>query len=247
VDAGQIVALVMLVVLIVGGGTVSFVLRSARRAKERARIAAMTPAEREYHDATVEYEAGVASAEKAHSGEEKARDIRLKAAGKELAVAEHMGNRKLGSYTGKNGRISLTETRITTPHGTFFLDATVNAIVDTAGKPAAKKHDTRELYLLVEGSGFATIITCKPDDGPTVRQFAIAIRQAGMYSANVLAQRTQVVAMARAAVEAEQVNTHALDIAATALEEAKSKTARIGAAAEALSTVSQLDSSPTIP
>jgi hypothetical protein len=246
-DAGQIDALVVLVVLIVGSGTVSLVQRRARRAKERARIAAMTPAEREHHDATVEYEAEATTAEKAHNAEEKARDIRLIAAGKALAVAEHMGNRRLGSYTGKNGRISLTETRITTPQGTFFLDATVNAIVDTAGKPAAKKHATRELYLLVEGSGFATLITCKPDDGQKVRQLAIAIRQAGMYSANVLAQRTQAVAIALAAVEAEQANTQALDFAATALGAARSNTARIDAAAEALSRASPLDSSPTIP
>jgi hypothetical protein len=247
VDAGQIVALVVLVILFVGGGTVSFVRRRVRQAKERARIAAMTPAEREHHDATVEYKAGVTMAEKAHSVEEKARDIRLKAAGKALAVAEHMGNRKLGSYTGKNGRISLTETRITTPQGTFLLDATVSATVDTAGNPAAKKHGTRELYLLVEGSGFATLIICKPDDGPTVRQFAIAIRQAGMYSTNVLAQRTEAVAIAGAAVEAEQTNIHALDSAATALEAAKRNTARVEAAGEALSTVSPLESSPTIP
>jgi hypothetical protein len=198
----------------------------------------MSPAEREHHDATVEYTAGVASAEKVHSGEEDARDIRLKAASKALAVAEHLGNRKLGSYTGRNGRVSLTETRITTPQGTFLLDATVNATVDAIP-------GTRELCLLVEGSGFATLITCKSDDGPTVRQFAIAIRQAGMYSANLLGQRTRAVAIARAAVEAEQANTQALDSAATALEAAKGNTARIEAAAEALSTVSPLDSSST--
>jgi hypothetical protein len=277
VNTGQIVVLIILVVLIVGGGVVAFVLRSARQAKERARIAAMTPAEREHHDATVEYKAGVTSAEKAHSVEENARDIRLNVAGKALAVAEHMGNRKLGSYTGKNGRVSLTETRITTPQGTFLLDATVNAIVDTAGSLATssrstltriatggllfgpvgatiggvakknKKHDTRELYLLVEGTGFATLITCKPDDGPKVRQLAIAIRQAGMYSANLRAQRTQAMAIARVAVEAEQANIHALDSAATVLEAAKGSTARIEAAAEALGTVSPFDSSPTIP
>jgi hypothetical protein len=249
--------LVVLVVLIGGSGTVSFVRRRVRQAKERARIAAMTPAEREHHDATVEYKAGVTIAEKARSVEEKARDIRLKAARKALAVAEHMGSRKLGSYTGKNGRISLTETRITTPQGTFLLDATVSAIVDTAGNPVGdtiggvakkdKRHGTRELYLLVEGSAFATIIICRPDDGPTVRQFAIAIRQAGMYSANVLAQRTQAVAIARAEAEAEQANTRALDSAATALEAARRNTARIEAAGEALSTVSPLGSSPTIP
>jgi hypothetical protein len=239
VNTGQVVALIVLVVLIVGSGVVALVLRSARQAKERARITAMTPAEREHHDATVEYTAAVTSAEKAHSGEEEARDIRLKAAGKALAVAEHLGNRKLGSYTGKNGRVSLTETRITTPQGTFLLDPTVNAIVDTA--------ENRELYLLVEGTGFATLITCKPDDGPTVRQLAIAIMQAGMYSANLIAERTRAVAIAGAAVEAERANTHALESAASALEAAQKNTTRIDAAVEALGAVSPLDSSATTP
>jgi hypothetical protein len=267
-DANSIVALVVLLVIVVGGGMGTFFFLKARREKVRARIEAMTPEERERHDAVIEYEADVKAAEKVHQVELKSRENRLKSAQKAVAAADDIGKRKLGSYRGKNGSVSVTGTHITTSQGRFSLDASVNAVVDTAGNLAtssrstltrvaaggilfgpvgaivggvAKKnklHDTRELYLLVEGAGFATLVTCNPDDGAKVRQFALTVKQAGMNAANVIEHRAQSVAAAQATLEAETANTQRVDATAAALEAVQKSTTRIEAADQALAIAS---------
>ena len=267
-DANSIIALVVVVVILGGGGAGAFLFLKARREKEQTRIEAMTPEERELHDAIVEHEAEVKAATKAHQVELKARENRLKSTRKAITAADGIGNRKLASYRGKDGSVSVTETLITTSHGTFALDASVNAVVDTAGNLAtssrstltriasggillgpvgaiiggvAKKnklHDTRELYLLVEGAGFATLVTCNPDDGAKVRQFAVVVKQAGLNAANVLDRRAQSRAAAQSMLETETQNTEGVDATAAALEAVQTSTARIEAAEKALAITS---------
>lgn len=270
-DANSIIALVVVIIILVGGGLGVFFFLKARREKEQARLEAMTPEERERHDANVEYEAAVKVATKAYQVELNARENRLKSAQKAVVAANGIGSRKLASYRGKDGSVSVTETLITTGQGTFPLDASVSAVVDTAGNLAtssrstltriaaggilfgplgaiiggvAKKnklHDTRELYLLVEGAGFATLVTCNPDDGAKVRQFAMAVKQAGMNAANVLDRREKSVAAAQSAQEAETQNTQGVDSTAAALDGVRAATARIEAAESALAIAAGAD------
>lgn len=178
-DAGGIIVLIVVVVIVLGGGIGAVLLVKRRRVQDRARIEAMTPAERESHDAHVMYDTSLKAAEKAHHAELKAHENRVTVAQKAVAQAEKISNKYLGSYRGKDGSIKITETQITTGQGTFPLDASITAVADTAGNLAtssrstltriaaggllfgplgaivggvAKKnklHDTRELYLLV--------------------------------------------------------------------------------------------------
>jgi hypothetical protein len=234
------------------------------RIRARARIAAMSPAEREHHDAVVEYKARITLAEKALSAETKARANRLKQAEKALAGAHAVGIRTIASYRGRDGSASITGTDIQTAQGTFSLTAGLKATVDTAGNLATssrstltriagggllfgpvgailggvakktKMHDTRELYLLIESDAFAALITCNPDDGAKVRQFATAVKQAALQADQVRAQRASAVATAEQALSAEQQNTAPVDAARIALQRATADTARIDAATRAL-------------
>ena len=170
------IAVIVLVVLI--AASVAAVLL-VRRNKQK-RIAAMSPAERELHEAQLEYEATVKAAEKDHAREVKAREKRLKVAEVNLSTANAIGNRRVGGFRGTDGAVSFTGTTITVSQGTFPLTTDITAVADTAGNLAtssrttltrvaagglllgpagmilggvAKKnkiHDTRELYLLVE-------------------------------------------------------------------------------------------------
>jgi hypothetical protein len=95
-------------------------------------------------------------------------------------------------------------------------------------------HDTRELYLLIESDAFATLITCNPDDGAKVRQFATALKQAALQADHVRAQRASAVATAERALAIEQQNTAPVDAARAALQWATADTARVDAATRAL-------------
>jgi hypothetical protein len=274
-DSGAIVGLVVVLVLIAAAVGVFFLIR-ARRQKERARVDAMSPAERERHDAVLQYEATVKMAEKAQATQVKARDQRLKAAEKALNAANGIGVRTIASYRGKDGSVSLTAMTITTAQGTFNLDPSVNAIVDTAGNLAtssrttftrvaaggllfgpvgaivggvAKKnkvHDNRELYLMIEGQGFAGLVTCNPDDGQKVRQFAVAVKQAALNSGNIVAQREQAIAGATLALETERATTAPVDQAAAELEAARMNTARIDTATRAIEAAEPADDATVV-
>lgn len=173
---GTVIGIIAVIVVI---AAVIAAVVLVRRNKQK-RIDGMSPAERELHDAQIEYDSAVKAAEKAHTGEVRAREKRLKAAQSAVAAAQTIGGRKLGSYRGKDGSVTLTETTITTNQGTFPLGTDITAVADTAGNLATssktslgrvaaggillgpaglilggvakktKMHDTRELYLLVE-------------------------------------------------------------------------------------------------
>jgi hypothetical protein len=258
-------AVVLVVVVLVAVVTIAVILiLRARNQKELARIEAMSPDEREHHDAVIEYDSAVKAAEKDHTAAMKAREQRLKAAERALKTANDIGKRKIASYRGRDGSVSLTEMTIVTPQGTFNLNQSVNATVDTAGNLAtssrstltriaaggilfgpvgaivggvAKKnrvHDNRELYLMIEGEGFAGLITCNPDDGQKVRQFATAVKQATLNFGNIVARREQEIPTATRALEIERAATEAVEQTAAALEAARGNTSRIDAATKAV-------------
>lgn len=98
-----------------------------------------------------------------------------------------------------------------------------------AGAAARKTntHDSRELYLLVEGSEFSVLVTCLPDDGSKVRQLASQIVNAGHQVAALQAQRPIAVAEADAALAAAKADVDAVNAAHAAVEAAKSANSRL--------------------
>ncbi|WP_243063327.1 hypothetical protein [Humibacter sp. RRB41] len=261
--AAAIGALIVLVALIAAGATV-LALWLHRRNRTNARIAAMSPAEREQHDARLAYQTSIRSAEKALDAATKARSARLKASEKALTQAQTFGNHRIAHYRGKDGSASVSPTAITVPQGTFALTASVMATVDTAGNLAtssrstltriaaggllfgpvgaivggvAKKtrmHDARELYLLIQSDAFAAVITCNPDDGQRLRQFATAVRQAALNADAARQHWSQLVAQSEHALALEQQNTGEVDAARSALHRVTADTSRVDAANAAL-------------
>jgi len=261
---GAAIAAMIVVLVLVIAAVVTLIVWLRRRARAKARIAAMSPVERERYDAEAEYLARLSAAQKALTAETKARAGRLKASEKALAAAHTIGNHTIASYRGKDGSARITETDITVPQGTFPLTPGVHAAVDTAGNLATssrstltriatggllfgpvgaivggvakktKTHDLRELYLLITGDAFATMITCNPDDGAKVRQFAVAVAQAALRSDQVRTHRAETIAQTQQALAAEQQNTAPVDAARAALEAATADTARMDAATRAL-------------
>jgi hypothetical protein len=76
-----------------------------------------------------------------------------------------------------------------------LLFGPVGAIVGGTAKKT-KMHDTRELYLLITGQEFAALITCNPDDGAKVRQFAVAVMQSALRADELRAHRADAIAQA---------------------------------------------------
>ena len=90
-------------------------------------------------------------------------------------------------------KVELWEDRIEVPQGDkkhYFKDGPVKASVDAAGNLSVTTgpeqgmgvYDKRELYLTIEGPDFASLIQCRPDDGPRVRVLAAKIRSQGSSS-----------------------------------------------------------------
>lgn len=261
--AAAVGTLIVLLLLITAGAT-ALAIWLHRHRREKARIAAMSPAERKQHDARLEYQNRISAAVKALDAATKARSARLKACEKALTQAQAFGGQQIAHYRGKDGAASVGLTAITVPQGTFELTASVFATVDTAGNLAtssrstltriaaggllfgpvgaivggvAKKtrtHDTRELYLLIQGENFATLITCNPNDGQHVRQFAMAVRQAALNADAARQHWSQLVAQAEHALAWEQQNTGEVDAARTTLHRVTADTARVDAANAAL-------------
>jgi hypothetical protein len=102
--------------------------------REKARIAAMSPEEKELYDAEREYKSNVKTAQTSLSQTQKAYDKGVKQAEGTLAQTQQVGLRKLKAYSGKNGTATLYEHQVVTPSGTAdLLDGECKASVDTAG------------------------------------------------------------------------------------------------------------------
>lgn len=247
---------VVIILLIAGIGVGAFLIFRNIKKKAQAKLDAMTPEERELHDAELEYSSAVKAAEKSLKLEEKAQNVRVKEAQKQVVAAQSLGSKRLGSY----GGLTLTETNMFTSSATIPLTSDITASVETAGNLAVKSRSTltriaaggllfgpagaivggiakkssnvdkRELYLLIEGSSFSELIVCKPDDGAKVRQFAIQIKQSAQAADSVREHRQIAIDQAKQNLEEVTADTVILDQAIASLESAKADTARIEAA-----------------
>jgi hypothetical protein len=175
---------------------------------ERAAHDAVMEAKRRYRDAVQEYRDRTRPAEKEYRREIASINSMIKSAQEQMDTAHATGRATLQTYRGKDGSVTLFEHQISVNGEKFHLDETISATVDTSGNLARTKratltrmtagglllgpvgilaggmiqkkklHDDRELYLMVEGREFTALVTCYPDHGVTVRQFAARISQA---------------------------------------------------------------------
>ena len=224
--------------------------------KKKREIAAMNPEEKELHDAEKEYAAMVKQAEKEHKATVKSLDKAVAIAQRAYQSAVDGVNRVLGKY----GEVRLFEDRVETPDGVAgFEDGPVSVTVDTAGNiavskritltrlvaggiiggiifPKKKVHDERELYLLVETPGFASMAACDPEHGAKVRQFAIQINNTYKNAPALKQEREQTIAQANATLEAARVSREQdATEADQRLEAIKQDIQRVDAARQAVS------------
>lgn len=249
--------LFVVLVLIIAGVAVYLYLR------HRQRIAAMSPQERELHEAQKEYELRVKEAEKSRKQIVTAAGKEVSKAEAELSEAKRMGSRPCGSYKS----VRLFEDRVVTPHGTFsFHDGMVQAVADTTGNlavsqratvtrlatggciagplgaimagvaaPKKKEHDTRELYLLIESDAGGSVVECKPDDGAKVRQLAVSISNASKRWSGIQQEAEQAVDAATQALDQAETNRKlAVARAEATLEATKQDRQRLEAAMRAV-------------
>lgn len=260
-DTPLTVVLILAVVII--GLVVTLIVVKGQRHK--ARLAAMTPAERELHDAEREHAEAVKNAEKAVSVAERSYARGVKQAERKLNAAKKIGHSEsLADFKGKDGRVLLTPLTITVSGKKYDVTEDARAEVDTAGNLSTKSRSTltrigagavlfgpvgavvgatakkskdvdkRELYLLVEGDGFAGVISCDPDDGAKARDMAQKINLAARNAAKVRQERD--VAIESAERELHEVRAHVepVEQAKRELSAAQKEAPRLISAREAL-------------
>lgn len=244
---------VVVLVLILVGLLAATVIVAMRRRREAARIAAMSPAERELHDAEQGHARAVRTAEHDLRIATKAYQKQIKAAEIRLAQAAHTGRKSLGNYR----TVTVWQHQIQTDRGTFPMNDTVQATVDTAGNLVTdrrstltrmavgglaggpvgflaggmlkkkKTQDTRELYLMVEGEAFATVVECKPEAAARVRQLAASINNAARSASAAASEHESAVNSSQAQLAAAKANTEGVDAAQRTLDAVQADTGRI--------------------
>lgn len=244
-----VIAVVIAVVVIAAGvGAYVWLLLRKRRA-----IAAMTPEEREFHEARKRYEEAVALAEKTVRTTTEAWTKPVQAAEDALADAHNIGSRPLGSFD----KIRLFEDHIETPQGALrFENGVVEATVDTARNLAGSKagvlsraeeevfqevvsrskgpEGAQMLYLLVETPIFVTLVDLAGDDEARARQFALSVNGAAGSVGKHQSIREQAVAHAQADLDRVRADRDAAVAAArTELEAVTADTRRLDAARKA--------------
>lgn len=223
-------------------------LKDAKKAYERR----VSDARKLLSQSEKEHERAVKEAQSQLEGAQKEHDRAVKAAEQRVADANASGRHKLGNYKS----VTLYEDRIATAEGTCELSPEVTATVDTAGNlqvnkritltrwaiagPFAlamrkkEKHDTRELWLLIETPSFASLVECDPNDGAKVRELAAKITTAGRNAVSGAQARARVVEEAERELPRAREDRTAIDHAREKLAEVESDVAAIDAARETL-------------
>lgn len=231
------ITIIVLIVLAVTGALTGYYFYR----KHQRMLAAMTPEQRELYEAEREYKKSVKRAESELWWANSKHNLKVTSAEAALRESQKQGQKHLDSYSGIDGRkIDLWQNRIRVPQKEhYFENGSVRSRVDTAGNVAITSqdektvgYDTRELYLAIEGSGFASTIRCRPDDGPRVRDLAAKISNASLSIHSVLKDREQAIAQARRELEQTRNDRSGIEAATDELNAAKSDTKRLDAARE---------------
>lgn len=207
--------------------------REAERAARKPLVERLKAAEKDYARR-------VRDAENNFSKKKIEADQRLRAAQNDVAQAEAMGRNRVAKFRGRDGSVEAFENVLVVGDKTFQMETSVRATVDASGNffrhsrstltrmaaggmlfgpvgvlaggmvKKAKTHDTRELYLLIEGDEFAAVITCDPNYGPSAQHAAAAINQAAKTSNGLEERRAAGIASALERLEAAKT-THEMD------------------------------------
>ena len=211
--------------------------------EEEARRRALKEAQRSLKEAEKAPEQRVKNAKKAYAAAQKTQTSSLNAAKRRVSDVEK--DQKLGSLAG----VTLYENRIVTPDGEAALSDEVRADVDTAGNLAVssrvtatrlvtigvfalafkkkKKHDTRELYLVVETPEFMTVRQIDPNLGSRARSFVAQIMTAARQAENAAETKRRAVEAAKQDRSRIGQDTSAIDSAWRELERAQADTPEI--------------------
>jgi hypothetical protein len=99
------------------------------------------------------------------------------------------------------------------------------------------KHDTRELYLIVQDQdyGGGLVVPCNPDQGEKVRQFALNLMAAARRAPQAAEARRQLVQDAEQVLRAARSDTGGLESARAALERVETERLALPPAPESVS------------
>lgn len=209
--------------------------REAERAARKPLVERLKAAEKDYARR-------VRDAESNFSKRKTEADQCLRAAQNDVAQAEAMGRNRVAKFRGRDGSVEAFENVLLISDRTFQMDTSIRATVDASGNffrhsrstltrmaaggmlfgpvgvlaggmvKKTKTHDTRELYLLIEGDEFAAVITCDPNYGASAQRAAAAINQAAKTSNGLEERRASGIAAALQRLE-EAKTTHDMDYA----------------------------------
>ncbi|HUZ00545.1 MAG TPA: hypothetical protein VMU89_09340 [Thermomicrobiaceae bacterium] len=236
------------------GSAAERALRAQRRAARRAlariehqHLAALSLATKNLRAAEQAHTAGVSRAQAS------------------LVASEHPTGRRLAQYRG----VTLYERVIHTPNGSAAVIG-AKATVDSAGNmavtqrhtvtrfmaggavlgpvgavgsvffPKKKRHDTRELYLLIETDQYSTVVQCKPEEGAVARNFAAQVNTAALQSRRMDSDRPVVIQAARHALEKASADTASIDQCRVALQRVEQDQVYAAEAAKAHAVVAAL-------
>ncbi|MEV0716786.1 hypothetical protein [Asanoa sp. NPDC050611] len=241
-------ALIVLVVLIAGGLT----FRAKRRRRDplaaehhaELKVArkGLREAEKARNDAIRNAQRSLRSAERAHAKQ-------VRQAQSALSEVTNPDGKRIGSY----GGVKLHELAVHTPNGRGDLIG-ASATVDTAGnlvlskRPTltrmaagglllgplgalgslafqkTKKHDARELYLLIETPDLASVVKCPADEGLKARSFAAKINTAAKQAEAIAAARPGQIQEARKTLASAEADTAAVESARAELAQVEGDT-----------------------
>jgi len=203
--------------------------------EEQERRTALKEAEQRLKEASREYENRVKTSQKAVDEAEKDHAQRIKQIEKRISAAQ--ASKKLGSFA----KVTLFEDRITTPDGTSSLSNDVRADCDTAGNlehssrvtvfafafKKKKKHDSRELYLVVETPDFMSVQPVDPSNGPQARKFATQIANQSKQATALIERRRAAVATARSELAGVRSDRSQIEEAAAQLRAVQGETSDV--------------------
>lgn len=219
-----------IVLAAIGAGVVGLIalgVRSSRR--EKARIAAMGPEEREHYLAKKEHDGRVRQAEaRVRQAEADHRDL-VSRIEKQIKGAQSIG-------LGRIERLKASKNLVLSPAGLsigrkqYPLNASYQAVV-TTGRAGSPDADTA--YLAITSSVVKETVTVPVAQAPAARRFATALMDVARSAEKVVeGRRLQVTALERQLAEARRA-TGAIDDAKKALKATKKDTARLDAARRA--------------
>lgn len=196
-------------------------------------------------------QAEVREAERRLRTEERAYGRKISRADASLRQIRKKEQKVLASLRGKQGFVKLTPTEIKVAEGTFPVTSELTATADVAGNltvnrrstltrmaaggallgplgvvlgAAAQKttyKDERQIYLLIEGEGFASLVICKPQQDKKALETAAQIVRAAAFSDQFKRTVGREVRDAQAQIAAAGADNEAVRDAREALEQSR--------------------------